>query len=277
MVPSSSSQKPVGHPGGAVVAEVAGEAGFVLVLGHVDHDFGGGGRGAAGEGGGALGHDPQGICGSLGGGAGDLGEFERVGVPAQDLSGHGEVGLVFDAHEAVVFGAEDGVGDQVQPPLEVAVAVDAGGFGEPAALDLFGEPVIGIGGMQGVGEALDGASDIGEPGLPGIVDQQRQGFGPRVGIAFAVQVREQVDMIEADPAVGQGGLQYGLVVQEPGQPGDAEREPRPDPGQIAEAVAVGVGEAAHVDLVDHRVPPPWSVTERMIAHRPSPDADRSPR
>ena len=172
--------EPVGDPGGAVVAEVVGEAGFVLVLGHVDHDFGGGGHGAAGEGGGALGHDPQGICGSLGGGAGDLGEFERVGVPPEDLSGHGEVGLGFDADEAVVFGAEDGVGDRVQPPLEVAVAVDAGGFGEPAALDLFGEPVIGIGGVQGVGEALDGAGDIGEPGLPGIVDQQRQGFGPRV-------------------------------------------------------------------------------------------------
>ena len=215
--------EPVGIPDGFGVAEVAGDAGFVLVLGHVDHDLGRGGHGAAGEGLGALGHHLQGVGGALGGGAGDLGELEGVGVPAQDLAGDGEVVLVFDGDEAVVFGGEDGVGDGVQEALEVAEAVDGGGFGEGAALDLFGEPVIGISGAEVVGEALGLTGDVVEPGDRRVVHQQRVRLGPGLGEAFAVQVGEQLEVIQTDPPVGHRFFEDGLVVQEPGEAGEAQR------------------------------------------------------
>ncbi len=43
-------------------------------------------------------------------------------------------------------------------------------------------------------------------------------------------------------------------------------EARADPGQIAEPVAVGVGEAAYIDLVDHGFPPPRDAG-RLSVHR----------
>ncbi len=127
------------------------------------------------------------------------------------------------ADEAVVFGGEDGIGDRIEPALEVPEAVHGDRLGEGPALDLFLEPVIGILGGELVSEALDGPGDILEPGLGGVVHQQRVRLGPGLREAFPVGIGEQVEVVHADPPLDHRRLEHGLVVQEPGQPGDPQR------------------------------------------------------
>ena len=65
------------------------------------------------------------------------------------------------------------------------------------------------------------------------------------------------------------GVEPERVDAEPGQ----VRQARADTGQVAGAVAVGVGEAAYVDLVDDRVAPPEARAPRPRIHaaaQPSP-------
>jgi hypothetical protein len=91
----------------------------------------------------------------------------------------------------------------------------------------------------------------------GIVDQ-------RVRVGEAAEPR--IDVTVVGHVVAGVGLGRRVERIEPDRV-DAEvaqvRQAGPDAGQVADPVAVGIGEATHVDLVDHRVAPPGTVGGRL--------------
>jgi hypothetical protein len=167
--------------------------------------------------------------------------------------------------------------EQVQVPLAgAAVGLLHPGPGEPAEDGL---PVVR---RLGAVRARPVAEDVAGP-LAGTGPGGQRLAEPRVLVAGVVghQVDEDADpqlVRPGDELVGVGerpeqGVDVavvGHVVAGVGHRGDVEGaepdrvhpqvgqvgQPGGDPGQVADPVAVGVGEAARVDLVDHRVPPP---------------------
>ncbi len=73
------------------------------------------------------------------------------------------------------------------------------------------------------------------------------------------RAEDRVDVPVVGDVVPEVGHRRGVERRQPdgvhAQPGQVV-EPAAYPEQVTDAVAVAVGEAAHVDLVDHRVPPP---------------------
>ncbi len=197
-----------------------------------------------------------------------------------------------DAH--VEPEAEDGaelVGDRRVLPVEVGLlgreqvqvplAGAAVGFGDPgpggAAED--GLPVVGrefavlpLAGAEVIAVAQRGAGALGERPLEPLVlvggvvgddvddDPQPQSVGvadQRVGVEEVAE--HGVDGTVVGHVVAGVGLRGGVERAEPhGVHTEVPqiRQPGADALQVAHAVAVAVGEAARVHLVDHRVPPP---------------------
>lgn len=134
-----------------------------------------------------------------------------------------------------MFGDEDGVGDRVQPAAEVAIPVDGGRFGEPAAGKLLLEPVIGVLGGQAVSEPLGVAGEVLEAAArDDVVDEKRGQLDPGVVVAFPVGVGDGFDVIEADDAVGQRVGERGELGHEPGQAGHAGRGALPEATVVLE-------------------------------------------
>ena len=137
-------------------------------------------------------------------------------------------------------------------PRAVAEDVAAPGRRPGGAASASRNHVVPVGGV--VGHDVDDDLDAGVVQRGDHLVEVVQRAEPRVDVAVVVDVVA---------AVGQRGrverAQPDRVDAEVAQVGD----PRGDAGQVADAVAVGVGEAARVDLVDDGLAPP--VGSRAIA------------
>jgi hypothetical protein len=120
------------------------------------------------------------------------------------------------------------------------------------------EPRVAVGGV------------VGHP-----VDQDAKAEPVRLGeqVVEVVEGAEQgIDVAVVGDVVAEVG--HGRAVERRQPDGvDAEvdqvAQPSPDAGEVADPVAVGVGERAGVDLVDHGVLPPW-----RHVRQPSEDMER---
>jgi hypothetical protein len=191
-----------------------------------------------------------------------------------------------EAQHPVELGADLGVapvpvgllgGEHVQVPLAVA---DPG----PRGAAEHGVPVVGRLGALGataVGEVEAGAGRaaglgrqrLAEPRvLAGAVvghdvEQHPDAEPPGVRhqqVELGEVAEERVDVAVVGHVVAVVVLRRGIEGAQP-DPVDAQllqvRQPRPDPGEIADAVAGAVQEAADVHLIDHRVTPPAVLTQ----------------
>ncbi|CAO0825743.1 hypothetical protein SMICM17S_09711 [Streptomyces microflavus] len=223
---------------------------------------------------GALVDDAVGEAGGLGDEVDDV-HAEAVDPPLQPPAHHGVDRLA----QVRVLPVEVGLlaGEEVQVVLAALLVVGPGGAGEEGA------PVVGFRARgAGLHAFAGGAPDVpvalaalgafvaggGEPGVfvGGVVDDQvHDELHPALvdGAQEPVEVgegsEERVDVLVVADVVPVVVVRGGVDRGEP-QDVDAELgqvvEPFDDALQVADAVRIRVGEAAGVDLVDHRFAPP---------------------
>ncbi len=153
--------------------------------------------------------------------------------------------------------AEDGlpVGGRQFPVLAPAVPEDVAvaGRGTRARPQCLAEPRVAVRGV--VGHQVDDHLQAQPVGLGGHRVEVVQRAQPRVDVAVVVDVVAAVGEFG-----GVEGAQPQGIDAERGQVGQALG----DAPQVSEPVAVGVGEAAGIDLVDDGLPPPVGVLGRQV-------------
>ena len=153
------------------------------------------------------------------------------------------------------------------PVVRWLVAVGAAPTAEPEAVAHrragsagmgLDEPLVLVGHV--IGDDVDDRADAEGEGL----GDQRLGFGQR-----AERRVDRPVVGDVVAAVGERGGVPGVVPDGVDAELTEVAEPRPHAGEIADTVTVGVGEAAHVELIDDGVAPPGALGFRHWMRSPS--------